>query len=378
MKLVLLNSLATAGRRLLWASPTGEKCFPVFAGESNGDVARLVSGVLGFSRRQALLSAGLLVGAILLAFLWQAHAWLGLFGLLVSPLCITGWILLVSLRLSGRSHNWLWVWCCLLLLAVLTSWTAVNAYHWWVDANELRGLNTLQGFVSALMLTTLLLGFPLWRAQTQSRDLQIANLKQLALAAELKALQAQVEPHFLYNTLANSRYLARHDPDKAVQMLDHLIAYLQSALPDLRSPMSTVQREFELAEHYLALMAIRFGERLRFQLQFLPSLNEVALPPMMLMSLVENAVQHGVECQPGQVEIIVQAHEQAGYLHITVSDDGAGLEQKVLGSGVGLRNLRQRLHALYGDKAKFELRMAPDQRTVAELVLPLTAIRIES
>jgi|GEM_PF-738596 len=367
MNLVLLNTLATAGKRLLWARPPEKNSYNM----SDGDAASAVLDMLGFSVSQFLLSIGMLVGVIILAIQWQAQAWLGLFALLTFPLCMTAWILLLSLRLSGKCHNWLWIWCCLSSLAVLTAWLAVSAYQWWIAEHELHGLNTLQAFASSFAFSGVLLGLPLWRVQTKSRDLQIANLKQLALTAELKALQAQVEPHFLYNTLANSRYLARHDPEKAVQMLDHLIAYLQSALPDLRSPMSTVEREFELAEHYLALMAIRFGERLSFQMHFLPGLNNANLPPMMLMSLVENAVQHGVECQPGQVKIMLQAHEQAGRLYITVSDDGAGLEQKVLGSGVGLRNLRQRLHALYGDKASFELRMEADQLTVAELILPL-------
>ncbi|MFZ6777737.1 sensor histidine kinase [Undibacterium sp. Ji83W] len=367
MNLALLNTLATAGKRVLWTRSSEKNSHSM----PDSDAASVVFNMLGFSRSQFLLSICMLAGVILLAIQWQAHAWLGLLGLLAFPLCMTAWTLLLSLRLFSKCRNWLWIWCCLLSLTALTVWIAVRTYHWWVDAHELHGLNTLQAFASTIVFSGVLLGWPLWRVQIQSRDLQIANLKQLALAAELKALQAQVEPHFLYNTLANSRYLARHDPDKAVQMLDHLIAYLQSALPDLRSPMSTVEREFELAEHYLALMAIRFGERLSFQMHFLPGLNNVSLPPMMLMSLVENAVQHGVECQPGQVKIMLQAREQAGRLYITVSDDGAGLQQKVLGSGVGLRNLRQRLHALYGDKASFELRMEADQLTMAELILPL-------
>jgi signal transduction histidine kinase len=367
MNLALLNTLATTGKRVLWTRPSEKNSHSI----SDGDAASAVLSMLGFSASQFLLSTCMIAGVILLALRWQAHAWLGLFGLLVFPLCMTTWALLLSLRLFSKCRNWLWIWCCLSSIAALTAWLAISAYHWWVAKHELHGLNTLQAFASALMFSGGLLGLPLWRVQTQSRDLQIANLKQLALAAELKALQAQVEPHFLYNTLANSRYLARHDPEKAVQMLDHLIAYLQSALPDLRSPMSTVGREFELAEHYLALMAIRFGERLRFQMKFSPSLNEASLPPMMLMSLVENAVQHGVECQPGQVEIMLQAREQAGRLYISVSDDGAGLEQKVLGSGLGLRNLRERLHALYSDQASFELRMEGNKLTVAELNLPL-------
>jgi sensor histidine kinase YesM len=216
----------------------------------------------------------------------------------------------------------------------------------------------------------LALGLPLWQAQVRARAQQMAGLRHAVLAAELKALQAQVEPHFLYNTLANTRYLARQDPERAAQMLEHLIAYLHSALPDLRAQASTLGRECELAGHYLALMQVRFGERLQYRVDCLPELAETAVPPLLLMTLVENAVQHGVEPQPGSVSVCVLAGRDARGLRITVSDDGAGIGQAVLGSGVGLRNLRERLHALYGDKATFQLVARTGGGAESRLVLP--------
>jgi sensor histidine kinase YesM len=158
-------------------------------------------------------------------------------------------------------------------------------------------------------------------------------------------------------------------------MLDHLIAYLRTALPDMRTPDSTLGRECDLAGHYLALMEIRFGARLVTKIDCPEWLRELPVPPMMLMSLVENAVRHGVEPKPGDVRVSVTAAASGdGRLAIVVRDDGAGLLGQqgtaLLGSGVGLRNVRERLQALYGANAAFELRRAADGATEAELILP--------
>jgi len=219
---------------------------------------------------------------------------------------------------------------------------------------------------------------PLLYAQRQANALRVSELERAALSAELKSLQAQVEPHFLYNTLANTRYLARHAPERAVEMLDHLIAYLRTALPDMRTSSSTLGRECDLAGHYLSLMEIRFGSRLVTAIDCPDGLRGLPVPPMMLMSLVENAVQHGVEPKPGAVRVSVNAALRGdGRLEIVVRDDGAGLQRgqgvALLGSGVGLRNVRERLQALYGGQAAFELRQAADGATEAELLLPAEA-----
>ena len=129
-------------------------------------------------------------------------------------------------------------------------------------------------------------------------------------------------------------------------MLDHLIAYLHSALPDLRRPTSTLARAFELAGHYLALMAIRFGARLSYRLDYADDLGAAALPPLLLMPLVENAIEHGVEPRPGAVCVTLVARRVDDRLEIAVCDDGAGIGEVVLGRGVGLRNVRERLAAL--------------------------------
>jgi signal transduction histidine kinase len=320
--------------------------------------------------RQAAVSA--MLAAALGAGGWalRAEAWSALFVALLAAAAVVSAGMAVLRRLLRPGAGWLWPWLFLPLALLAGAWLAVRVHHACGMAAP-RILDDTQLFGCALAFGAAMFGVPLMNAQRQSQALQLAHLRQAALAAELKSLQAQVEPHFLFNTLANTRYLARHAPDQAVRMLDHLIAYLRAALPDLRSEASTLGRECELAEHYLALMTIRFGDRLDAQVECPAGLRALGLPPLMLMTLVENAVRHGVEPKPGTVRVRVSAAAEGGMLRIVVADDGAGLGGTVLGSGVGLRNLRERLAALHGGRAGFELRTGANGWTEAELALPL-------
>lgn len=344
------------------------------------DAARSQSGlsalesaqrVLGYSFKQFYLSLELVSILVLATYFAKGYVWLGLFFALLMPLALTTWIVLLGQKSFAACRNWNGLWALSSFALALSVRLGLWTYHIWMADHGLQGLSDLQLAACIIGIDLVAIIGPFWRDQNQARTLQMAQLKQAALAAELKALQAQIEPHFLYNTLANSRYLARHDPDKAVLMLDHLIAYLHSALPDMRSSMSTLEREFELAEHYLALMAIRFGERLQYQLEYAPHLRHAALPPLMLISLVENAIVHGVEPQPGIVCVSLLAEAGGQNLRIVVRDNGAGIASGTLGSGVGLRNLRERLGALFGDAGGFTLRAMQTQGTEAEITLPL-------
>jgi LytS/YehU family sensor histidine kinase len=290
---------------------------------------------------------------------------------LARPILFASLALLAAQALLGPYLGWPAAW--LVLLAGLAAGAALGfaAYQHWMTALQLRPMADARLLASSFGVAALAMGVPLWHAQGQARAHHLASLRQAALVAEMKALQAQIEPHFLYNTLANTRYLARHDPDKAAQMLEHLIAWLHGALPDMRATTSTLGREFELAGHYLALMAIRFGERLQYRVDCPPALAGVGMPPLMLMTLVENAVKHGLEPQPGAVAITLAAHRQDECLHLTVTDSGAGLGAASPDGGVGLRNLRDRLAALYGGTARFSLSRLDGGETEARLVLPL-------
>jgi LytS/YehU family sensor histidine kinase len=264
-------------------------------------------------------------------------------------------VLLLGARLSAGRFGWTAAWSALLLACAAGTLAMLFPYHAWMRSHGLPGLPDLQVLACAFGVSVVVLGLPLWQAQVRAHAQQLAGLRHAVLAAELKALQAQVEPHFLYNTLANTRYLARQDPERAAQMLEHLIAYLHSALPDMRSQKSTLGREFGL--HY--------------RLDCPEALADMPMPPLLLMTLVENAVKHGVERKPGLVSVSLDAQRAGAAVTITVGDDGAGIEGRVLGSGVGLRNLRQRLAALYGDAAAFDLRRTPAGVTEAVLTVPI-------
>ncbi|WP_395406666.1 sensor histidine kinase [Pseudoduganella sp. UC29_106] len=339
------------------------------AADHHGPYAALRQ-LTAFTLRQAALSAVFLLLLAVTGFSRQEYAWLALFAALLTQCGVS----LACLRLLGlvlpRDASWSWCWTALPLVLMVGACLAELLYSHLTLPWLLPALSASQLLVATLCFGAAVIALPLLNARRQANALQLADLRQAALSAELKSLQAQVEPHFLYNTLANTRYLMRHEPDKAVAMLDHLIAYLRTALPDMRAAMSTAGRELELASHYLSLMAIRYGDRLSTSIDCPAALRDAAMPPLMLMSLVENAVQHGLEPKPGAVHIAVQVREEQGSLHVLVSDTGAGPGVAVLGSGVGLRNVRERLQALYGEGAAFTLR-AGEGATEALLQLPL-------
>lgn len=337
-------------------------------------VSAALTQAAGCTGRQFAISAALVIVLVLAALPLRAYTLLGLFAAMLLPVGVSAAVLRVLLNRWPALRDWRFVWVALLSLVALSSAAGAGLYR---DGLATLGIHTHNALLVSLLaaaLALLLLAPRLWMAQHQSRALQLARLTQAALAADLKALQAQIEPHFLYNTLANARYLAHHDPARAVAMLDHLIGYLHTALPDLRSPMSSLGREYQLAEHYLALMAIRFGERLQFEIDCPDELRAASLPPLMLMPLVENAIQHGVEPHAGQVMVRMRARHRDGCLVLSVRDNGAGPGGLALGSGVGLRNLRQRLAALHGAAAAFQLRVTGDGWTEAEIVMPLETV----
>ncbi|WP_338771605.1 histidine kinase [Massilia sp. METH4] len=338
------------------------------AGSAPADAQGALRHLAG-TARQALVGVALAVVLAAAGWMWS-QPWTALFlALLAAAAAVTAGMGLLQ-RLVPGGAGWVWAWLPLLIAVAAGAQLAVFTYR--ACATSVPAiLDGTQMFGSALAFGLAVFCVPLFQAQRQAQALQLATLKQAALQAELKSLQAQVEPHFLFNTLANTRYLARHSPEQAVRMLDHLIAYLRAALPDLRSEASAVGRECELAEHYLALMAIRFGERLEAQVECPAALRLAPMPPLMLMTLVENAIRHGVEPKPGKVKVRVDVAAADGMLRLLVADDGAGLDGTVLGSGVGLRNLRERLAALYGQRARFELRSGAGGWTEAELALPL-------
>ena len=189
--------------------------------------------------------------------------------------------------------------------------------------------------------------------------------------ARLNLLQAQVEPHFLYNTLANAQVLARTDPPRADQMLGHLIQYLRHSLPREHGSLSTLGEELERAGAYLEILKIRMGARLELQVQVPEELKALQLPSMMLQTLVENAIKHGLEPKSGGGTVWILACRIDDHATVTVADDGQGFGRATGGTGIGLKNLRERLQLTYGGRASFALVSNFPSGVAATLTLPL-------
>jgi signal transduction histidine kinase len=198
---------------------------------------------------------------------------------------------------------------------------------------------------------------------------QTATEKELTVA-KLNLLHAQVEPHFLYNTLASAQLLTRSDAHKADEMLGNLITYLRNSLPRTEGQLSTLGEELEQARAYLEIMKIRMGERLAVQVQVPENLKAAHLPPMMLQTLVENAIKHGLEPVTGGGTVWIIAREADGKVCVTVADDGRGYGGDSAGTGVGLRNIRERLKLAYGEAASFTIGPNFPNGVAATLVVP--------
>lgn len=193
--------------------------------------------------------------------------------------------------------------------------------------------------------------------------------KQLA-EAQLKLLQAQVEPHFLYNTLANAQLLTRSDPQRADAMLGHLIEFLRSSLPAGRAEHSSLGVEVDRSRAYLEILKIRMGERLRFEVDIPADLRATPLPPLMLQTLVENAIKHGLEPKSGGGTLWVRAVREGDSVKVTVADDGVGFQEGTAGTGVGLVNLRERLALAFGERASLALSVNYPSGVAAVLKVP--------
>ncbi len=206
------------------------------------------------------------------------------------------------------------------------------------------------------------------RAERLQAEAESERLARQSLQAELKLLQAQVEPHFLFNTLANLRYLVQVNSPDALLMLDHLIRYLRTALPEIRAEGSTFAREAELARAYLEIMRIRMGGALEFTIEVPPDLCAHTFPPLMLITLVENAVKHGITPE-GRGRIAIRVRRDGELLKVEVEDDGRGLAEPI-GRGVGLANIRERLAALFGARARLALAGRDTAGTLATIEVP--------
>jgi signal transduction histidine kinase len=260
------------------------------------------------------------------------------------------------------------------LAGVLLGWP-LGAYLAGMDfgawVNQRGGSNVIASSVMVALLTSLLLHF--WFS-AKARGIEA---ERRATESQLRLLQAQIEPHFLFNTLANVQSLMDHDLPKAKQMLSSFTDYLRASLTTLRGESSSLDHELQLAQSYLQLLQARMEDRLQFSIQADAAARAQALPPLLLQPLVENAVVHGLEPSIAGGTVRVTARVQGAQLLIEVFDDGQGLDapsrrSSKPGSGVALSNIRQRLSARYGGAATLSVTPA-NPGTLARITLPLMA-----
>jgi len=264
-------------------------------------------------------------------------------------------------------------------LVGITLTILVKGYSWeYVSGNaKTFAWNLVTGFCNGLFVS--LFFYVKFRESQAAAALHRAELERhllskQAIEAELKLMQAQVEPHFLFNTLASVQYLTETDPREANRLLGHLIEYLRAALPHLRASSASLGKEVGLAEAYLNILRMRMGSRLGFTIDVPPALAAHPFPPNLLISLVENAIKHGIEPSASGGTVTVRARRDGTSLVVTVEDTGRGLGSATRrGQGVGLANVRDRLAALYGTQGRFVLEPGDPAGARAILFIPFEA-----
>jgi signal transduction histidine kinase len=294
-------------------------------------------------------------------------------------------------RLPGWVGRWAWQ---LIVLAAAMPIGAVLAYWITVGGNPRFGENPMR--VSGLLQLTLGGAFlGLWiamgamvkqrealaREQAHAFELERSELARQALDARMKLLYAQVQPHFLFNTLANVQALVETGSPQAPRVLASLVAYLRAAVPRLDESESSIAHEVDLVRAYLELMQLRMPDRLQYTLHADPAVLQARCPPTCVLTLVENAVRHGIDPAEdgGRIDVRIeqlppagaQAAQDEGMVRVRVTDTGLGLRAESGGLGTGLASLRERLQFTFGAQARLVLTGNPPRGTCAEVEFPL-------
>jgi Histidine kinase len=316
---------------------------------------------------------------------------------LVYAHCI-GWLMLIFL-LGGRHLFWprsspnSWGLFVLALLGSAAAWIFGNYLGAAINGQPpfLMAKFGASRMIPGLVMTSLgaIIGtvyfrnrehLAILRVQTEQQALAAETAQRQLIGAHLTTLQAQLEPHMLFNTLANLRALIGIDPMAAQLMLDKLNSFLRATLSSTRQKEITLAQEFQLVNDYLDLMKIRLGARLNFELNLPESLRDTSVPPLLLQPLVENAIKHGIEPFTDNGFISVTAKQSGAMLQLLVTDTTDANNDAVLypaneasdNHGFGLTQLKERLAQLYGDKAilKINFRGQKNSRTTVEIYLP--------
>lgn len=212
-------------------------------------------------------------------------------------------------------------------------------------------------------------------AKEATAQADVATLERRLLEAQMATLQAQVEPHFLFNTLALIGQLIETDPPQAARIHMNLIEYLRATLPQMRAAGGgTLGRQVQLSRSYLSIMQARMKERLAVSFDVPSHLEHASFPPMMLQILIENSIKHGLEPKIEGGRIDVSARIDGARMQVDVRDNGVGFSTHGGGEGVGLANIRERLQLLYGKNAELVLEMPLDGGFLASIRLPYPSL----
>jgi signal transduction histidine kinase len=253
-----------------------------------------------------------------------------------------------------------------LVFAIYWTSTEAGAPPFWKDEKRVSGFFMLTVF-GVLIAPWVALG-----ALVRQREAWGQQQAKLAMEAQQRLARAQVQPHFLFNTLANVQALVEAGSPRAASLLESLIAYLRAAVPRLDAERCSLGEELELVRAYLSLMQTRMPDRLQFSLQVDPGCETLLCPPMTLLTLVENAVRHGIDPSETGGRIHIEVRREGGRCRLQVSDTGVGLRAGGSGLGTGLAALRERLRLAFGASARLELFEVQPQGVRAEILLPMT------
>ncbi len=255
--------------------------------------------------------------------------------------------------------------------AIVTVVTGMKLVGWLMRPQVLGSM-----LVVSIVISTVLSVIFFWRERAARAEADMARervrveaVERRGTLANLRALQAQIEPHFLFNTLANVSSLIDADRDEAKRMLETFIRFLRSSLAATREETTTFGAEAALIAAYLDVLQVRMGQRLRYTIDMPEELRDVRLPPMLLQPVVENAIRHGLEPKVEGGEVRMAARRDGAHVQVDITDTGVGFAPTTRG-GVGLANLRERLALLYGDAASLAITDAAPGGTTVRLTIP--------
>jgi signal transduction histidine kinase len=357
-----------------------------------GVIVLPMSAVAPMSAASSLLAA-LTLRRVMVAIVLAVSVAAALNPLFVTPfvvllgrtLVIAMVLLLVFIAAGLWKQSWLPGWLVRVLAVAVAAPIATFVVYLPAVGGDVSAVLAHEGRVSGFMLIAgcglvigpLLALAALYRerdAQARSQMLQFelekSVLERQALDTRLQLLHAQIEPHFLFNTLANVQALVESGSPQAAMVLKSLIAYLRAAMPRLSEDQATLGTELQLVRAYLELMHMRMPDRLAFSVQVPPELAGLKFPSMALLTLVENAVRHGIDPSEQGGRIDVGAAGDGTTLRVWVADTGVGMSETAA-AGTGLANLRARLKGFYGDAARLDLLEQAPHGVRAELALPL-------